>query len=65
MRHGITLWIDLPLQMIAEEFAEDRSQLPVFDISTFGSSSEVLKGLFELESGSQNGFEPFLNSIIF
>lgn len=42
MRHGITLWIDLPLQMIAEEFAEDRSQRPIFDISTSGSYSEVI-----------------------
>lgn len=44
LRHGITLWIDLPLQMIAEEFAEDRSQHPVFDISTSGSYSEVING---------------------
>ncbi|KAG7017853.1 hypothetical protein SDJN02_19719 [Cucurbita argyrosperma subsp. argyrosperma] len=29
LRHSITLWIYLPLQMIAEEFAEDQSQLPV------------------------------------
>lgn len=48
LRHGITLWVDLPLQMIAEELAEDRSELPVFDISTSGSYTEVIKGLSEL-----------------
>ena len=49
LRHGITLWIDIPLQIIAEEFAEDRGQLPVFDISTSGSYSEVLRVCLDLK----------------
>ncbi|XP_022156536.1 probable inactive shikimate kinase like 1, chloroplastic [Momordica charantia] len=56
LRHGITLWIDLPLQMIAEEFAEDHSQLPAFDISTFGSYSEVLGQITSLYQEMKDGY---------
>ncbi|XP_038877384.1 probable inactive shikimate kinase like 1, chloroplastic [Benincasa hispida] len=56
LRHGITLWIDLPLQMIAEEFAEDRSQHPVFDISTSGSYSEVLAQITSLYQKIKDGY---------
>ena len=56
LRHSITFWIYLPLQMIAEEFAVDRSQLPVFDVSNSGSYGEVINGLVELECGFQHSF---------
>lgn len=56
LRHGITLWIDIPLQIIAEEFAEDRGQLPVFDISTSGSYSEVLGQITSLYQEIKVGY---------
>ncbi|KAG7022637.1 putative inactive shikimate kinase like 1, chloroplastic [Cucurbita argyrosperma subsp. argyrosperma] len=56
LRHGITLWIDIPLQIIAEEFAEDSGQLPVFDISTSGSYSEVLGQITSLYQEIKVGY---------
>jgi shikimate kinase len=46
VRHGISLWIDLPLDIVAKDATEDRSQVPSFDISTSGSYPEVVISYF-------------------
>ncbi|XP_023528923.1 uncharacterized protein LOC111791696 [Cucurbita pepo subsp. pepo] len=56
LRHSITFWIYLPLQMIAEEFAVDRSQLPVFDISNSGSYGEVLGQITSQNQKLKDGY---------
>jgi shikimate kinase len=46
VRHGISLWIDLPLDIVAKDATEDQSQVPSFDISTSGSYPEVVISYF-------------------
>lgn len=41
LRHGITLWIDLPLDIVARDVTENQIQFPSFEISTSGSYPEV------------------------
>lgn len=41
LRHGITFWIDLPLEIVARDVTENPTQFPSFEISTSGSYPEV------------------------
>lgn len=48
MKYGISLWIDVPLDMVAKEVVEDGNRLPLSDISISGTHPEVLSQLREL-----------------
>lgn len=56
VRYGISLWIDVPLDMVAEEVVEDRTRLPLADISISGSHPEVLSQLRELYKKMQSKY---------
>ena len=55
MRHGISIWIDVPLDMVAREVMENDIQLPASDLTVSGSYSEVHHFHFsaKINSGSQ------------
>jgi len=40
MRHGISIWIDIPLDMVAKQIVEENFQLPAAETIN-GSYSEV------------------------
>lgn len=40
MRHGISIWIDVPLDMVAKQIVEEKFQLPAAEAIN-GSYSEV------------------------
>ncbi|KAM7506463.1 hypothetical protein LguiA_016916 [Lonicera macranthoides] len=48
LRHGISVWIDVPLDLVAREISEDGIQLPASQKSTSGSYSELSTMLAEL-----------------
>ncbi|XP_058773339.1 probable inactive shikimate kinase like 1, chloroplastic [Vicia villosa] len=56
LRHGITLWIDLPLDFVARDVTENQSQFPSFEISTSGSYPEVMDELGALYDEYKNGY---------
>ncbi|WJX70982.1 putative inactive shikimate kinase like 1, chloroplastic [Trifolium repens] len=56
VRHGISLWIDLPLDIVAKDATEDQSQVPSFDISTSGSYPEVMDELVALHNKYKDGY---------
>lgn len=41
LRHGISIWVDVPLDIVAKEIVEDGIQLLGTEISPSASSSEV------------------------
>lgn len=41
LRHGISLWIDIPLDMVAKGMLEEQSQLSDSEIFTSEAFSEV------------------------
>lgn len=41
LRHGITIWVDVPIDVVAREIMEDKIQLSASDASQCESSSEV------------------------
>ncbi|KAK7364635.1 hypothetical protein VNO80_13375 [Phaseolus coccineus] len=41
LRHGITLWIDVPIDLVARDVTEDQSQFTPSEISISGSHPEV------------------------
>jgi len=41
VRHGISLWIDVPLDLVARDVTEDQSQFTPSEISISGSYPEV------------------------
>ncbi|PRQ54323.1 putative P-loop containing nucleoside triphosphate hydrolase, shikimate kinase/gluconokinase [Rosa chinensis] len=45
LRHGITIWIDVPLDIVARGVVEDQTQLSAYDLSTSVSYPEVLTHL--------------------
>ena len=55
MRHGISIWIDVPLDRVAREVMENDIPLPASDLTFSGSSSEVHHFHFsaKITSGSQ------------
>ncbi|CAA2982823.1 probable inactive shikimate kinase like 1, chloroplastic [Olea europaea var. sylvestris] len=56
LRHGITIWIDVPLDLVAREIVEDRIQLSATDMLISGSSPEVLAQLNTLYECRRSGY---------
>ncbi|VFQ80007.1 unnamed protein product [Cuscuta campestris] len=56
LRHGISVWIDVPLKVVAREIMEDKVQMPAFEIPIAGSYSEVLAQLTGLYEERQGGY---------
>jgi len=48
LRHGISLWIDVPLDLVARDVTEDHSQFTPSEISFSGSSPEVYSLLWKV-----------------
>ncbi|KAK4417934.1 putative inactive shikimate kinase like 1, chloroplastic [Sesamum alatum] len=56
LRHGISIWIDVPLDLVAREILEDRIQLSASDTPICNSSSEVLAQLTALYNSARSGY---------
>nr|XP_043632408.1 probable inactive shikimate kinase like 1, chloroplastic [Erigeron canadensis] len=57
LRHGISIWVDVPLDMVAKEIVEDDVQLIGTDISPSASHSEVVSQLATIYAELQEAFE--------
>ncbi|KAF3617559.1 putative inactive shikimate kinase like 1, chloroplastic [Capsicum annuum] len=55
MRHGISIWIDVPLDMVAKQIVEENFQLPAAETIS-GSYSEVLAQLTAIYEDCRNGY---------
>ncbi|KAK4346164.1 hypothetical protein RND71_032503 [Anisodus tanguticus] len=55
MRHGISIWIDVPLDMVAKHILEENFQLPAAETIN-GSYSEVLTQLTAIYEDSHSGY---------
>ncbi|KAL3379029.1 hypothetical protein AABB24_004781 [Solanum stoloniferum] len=55
MRHGISIWIDVPLDMVAKQIVEENFQFPAAETIN-GSYSEVLTQLTAIYEDSRNGY---------
>ncbi|KAL9241799.1 hypothetical protein vseg_015865 [Gypsophila vaccaria] len=56
LRHGISVWVDVPLDMIAKELIGDDDQSPISSISTPDSFSEALARLTQLYEENRGGY---------
>ncbi|CAH9115782.1 unnamed protein product [Cuscuta europaea] len=57
LRHGISIWIDVPLKLVAREVVEDKVQLSAFELSITGESySEVLAQMAALLEERRSGY---------
>ncbi|KAL3526258.1 hypothetical protein ACH5RR_010914 [Cinchona calisaya] len=56
LRHGISVWIDVPLDMVAREIVQDNNQLPASESATSGSYPEVFTQLTTVYEKSQSGY---------
>lgn len=56
LRHGITIWIDVPLYLVARDIVEDRIQLSATDMLISGSSPEDLAQLNTLYECRRSGY---------
>ncbi|XP_073285217.1 probable inactive shikimate kinase like 1, chloroplastic isoform X1 [Primulina huaijiensis] len=56
LRHGISIWIDVPLDLVAREIMEDRIQLSASDTTICKSSDEILDQLTTLYDSGQSGY---------
>ncbi|KAK7271043.1 hypothetical protein RJT34_26632 [Clitoria ternatea] len=56
LRHGISLWIDVPLDTVARDVTEDTSQFASFEISISGSYLEVKNELGALYDKYRDGY---------
>ncbi|XP_020554759.1 probable inactive shikimate kinase like 1, chloroplastic isoform X2 [Sesamum indicum] len=56
LRHGISIWIDVPLDLVAREIMEDRIQLSASDTPICKSSSEVLAQMTALYNSARSGY---------
>ncbi|CAL0299280.1 unnamed protein product [Lupinus luteus] len=56
LRHGISLLVDVPLDIVARDVIEDRGQFASFEISTPGSYPEVTNQLAALYSKHKDGY---------
>lgn len=50
MRHGISIWIDVPLDMITRGLVEDRSELPTSEVLRSESYAYIKSSSLELYS---------------
>ncbi|KAL0351183.1 UNVERIFIED_CONTAM: putative inactive shikimate kinase like 1, chloroplastic [Sesamum radiatum] len=58
LRHGISIWIDVPLDLVAREIMEDRIQLSASDTPICKSSSEKIDGFLAVVSITGGNFSP-------
>ncbi|XP_031118358.1 probable inactive shikimate kinase like 1, chloroplastic isoform X2 [Ipomoea triloba] len=56
IRHGISIWIKVPLQFVVREVVDDKFQLPASYVSVSGSYSEVLAQLTAVYEETQDGY---------
>ncbi|XVF13863.1 hypothetical protein REPUB_Repub09cG0005700 [Reevesia pubescens] len=56
LRHGISIWIDVPLDMVAKGIIEKKSKLLSSEIANSGSYSEVLSQLTVLYEDMRRGY---------
>lgn len=56
LRHGITIWLDIPLDMVAKEVVNGDIQPPLSKMSISGSYDEVIPELNALYEVSQSGY---------
>ncbi|CAK9151132.1 unnamed protein product [Ilex paraguariensis] len=56
LRHGISIWIDVPLDMVARDIVENGIQFAESEITTSGSYSEVLAQLIALYEEMRVGY---------
>ncbi|KAK7315511.1 hypothetical protein VNO77_34061 [Canavalia gladiata] len=56
LRHGISLWIDVPLDIVARDVIEDRNQYASLEISVSGSYPEVKDELGVLYDKYRDGY---------
>ncbi|KAK7267209.1 hypothetical protein RIF29_19874 [Crotalaria pallida] len=56
LRHGISLWIDVPLDIVARNVIEDQGQFASFEIPSSGSYPEVMNQLAALYNKHRDGF---------
>ncbi|KAH6823750.1 shikimate kinase like 1 [Perilla frutescens var. hirtella] len=56
LRHGISIWIDVPLDLVAKDLEEDRIQLSASDTLICKSSSEILDQLAALYNSGRSGY---------
>ncbi|KAJ1428124.1 Shikimate kinase/Threonine synthase-like 1 [Sesbania bispinosa] len=56
LRYGISLWIDVPLDIVARDVIEDQSLFSSFEISTSGSYTEVSDELGTLYNKYKDGY---------
>ncbi|KAI7746405.1 hypothetical protein M8C21_033635 [Ambrosia artemisiifolia] len=56
LRHGISIWVDVPLDIVAKEIVENGTQLFGAEISPSASHSEVLSQLTMIYEEFQGGY---------
>ncbi|OIV90034.1 hypothetical protein TanjilG_23954 [Lupinus angustifolius] len=56
LRHGISLLVDVPLDIVARDVIEDRGQFASFEISTPGSYPDVTNQLAALYNKHKDGY---------
>ncbi|CAB4275497.1 unnamed protein product [Prunus armeniaca] len=57
LRYGISIWIDIPVDLVARGVIEDQSQLPAFNLSASASYPEVLTHLSTSYEEVRGGYE--------
>ncbi|XP_054776146.1 probable inactive shikimate kinase like 1, chloroplastic isoform X2 [Prosopis cineraria] len=56
LRHGITLWIDVPLDMVAGDLFNNQSEFSSFEVSSSGSHEELMSQLAALYDKYRDGY---------
>ncbi|XP_034706822.1 probable inactive shikimate kinase like 1, chloroplastic isoform X4 [Vitis riparia] len=56
LRHGISIWIDVPIEMVAKNMIEEGVQIPVTELSTAESYSEVFAQLAVVYEEMKGGY---------
>ncbi|WP_231617084.1 shikimate kinase, partial [Listeria monocytogenes] len=56
LRHGLSIWIDVPLDIVARDILEHGTQLRNSEISSSGSHSELLDQLTMLYEEMRVGY---------
>ncbi|KAM2203709.1 hypothetical protein ACFX1S_023442 [Malus domestica] len=57
LRYGISVWIDVPVDLVASGMVEDQSQLPALNLSASASYQEVLTHLSTSYEEARGGYE--------
>ncbi|XP_042015325.1 probable inactive shikimate kinase like 1, chloroplastic [Salvia splendens] len=56
LRHGVSIWIDVPLDLVAKELEEDKIQLSASDTPICKSSPEIQDQVAALYNSGLNGY---------